>query len=112
MAPGSFHASTGPGKDDACSHGGEKLSIAPKSLRGQDEPCCLLRLGSRSCAVPPRAYPGGQSSFQPSLWQQDTLSSASLCLGAAPPSPLFPRQPHTVLGLGRVGEESKRLRAG
>lgn len=102
----------GPGKDDACSHRGGKLSITPKSLRALDEPCCLLRLGSRSRAAPPRAYPGGQGSFQRSLWHQDTLSSASLCLGAAPRFPSIPPQPQIVLGLGRVGEDSKRLRAG
>lgn len=91
---------------------GEKLSITPKTLCAQDEPCCPLRLGSQSCAVLPGVYPGGQGSFQPSLWHQDPPGSASLCLGAAPPFPSVPFQPQTVLGLGRVGEESKRLRAG
>lgn len=57
--------------------GGEKPSITPKSLCALHEPCHPLRQGSQSRAVPPRACPGGQGSFQPPLWHQDTLGSAS-----------------------------------
>lgn len=50
MAPGSFHTSTEPGEDDACSYGG-KASIIPNSLCVQEEPYHLLCLGSWSCAT-------------------------------------------------------------
>lgn len=89
MAPGSFPASTGPGKDDACSLWGEKLSIAPKSLCAQDEPCHLLCLGSLIWAVLPRAYP--------SQWHQQCQP-----LGAGPRFASVPLPwPQTVFRAGQ-----------
>lgn len=70
------------------------------AVPGEPQLCCATQ-----------DIPWGTGLLPPLPWHWDTLSSASLFLGAAPHFPSV-HPTATVLGLDRAGEKSKRLRAG
>lgn len=99
MAPGSFCASMGPGKDDAFSHGRKNTHSTTPLWPAQAPTSTAVR--SWSCAAPAKVCPRDEGSFPPSLWHQDTLRRGRLCLGAAAPRPFHPPPATGRFGAGQ-----------